>query len=59
VTSNPKKIGKSIYNIRIDQPDSIAETKNGKVLVAITQRNSIDEIKGFLNKLDGCQSFYF
>ncbi|MBT5855164.1 glycosyltransferase [bacterium] len=59
VSNNTKKIGKSIYGISVEHHDSLNARKDEKVVIAVTQRGSAEEITGFLDDVPGCQYFNF
>jgi glycosyltransferase involved in cell wall biosynthesis len=59
VTNNTNKIGKSIYNIPIEDFCHLKQTNNANVIISVTQRNSLEEIKEFLKKNKTTNYFLF
>jgi glycosyltransferase involved in cell wall biosynthesis len=58
VTNNKNKIGRSIYDVDVESFECLKNT-NGKVLISVTQRDSLEEIKGFLDGNKICDWFLF
>jgi hypothetical protein len=55
VTENEKKIGKFIYGVRVTHPHGL----KGNVILAVTQKNSREEILKFLHKNEIKNHFEF
>jgi glycosyltransferase involved in cell wall biosynthesis len=50
VTNNSKKIGKEIYDVVVENFDCLKNNEHGNVLIAVTQKNSLNEIEAFLDE---------
>lgn len=51
VTDNKKKIGKIIYDSKIDSPEYLRCNNKLTVLIAVTQKNSLKEITTYLQQI--------
>ncbi len=59
ICNNEKKIGITIYDTILHGPDSVTTINSAQVIIAVAQREAVDEIDSYLNMIEDKEVFYF
>lgn len=59
LTNNPKKIGQEIYGVKLQHFDCLKERSDEKLIISVTQRGAVTEIKKYLEDIEFKNYFEF